>query len=94
MITKAVQIQYITFKPLNGGHPGFLAEDPKNHTNLAVCVWEKGGGVCARQGLPWAMCDGLDNMCRQAMFAGLIPIFKLLLFLFRFLLAGCEALSR
>ena len=59
-------------------------------------VWvEGGGGACARQGLPWAMCDGLDNMCKQAMFAGLIPTFQaLLLFLFRFILAGCEALSR
>ena len=39
-------------------------------------VWER-GGYGPGQGLPPAMCDGLDRMCKQATYAGLIPTFKL-----------------
>ncbi len=76
MITKAAEFSYNTFKPLNRGHPCFLAEDTENYPNLVVGVGE-GGGYGPRQGLPRAMCDGLDRMCKQATHAGLIPTFKL-----------------
>ncbi len=48
----------------------------KSHKFGSVCG-RRGGEYGPRQGLPWAMCDGLDKLCKQAMFAGLIPTFKL-----------------
>jgi len=46
-------------------------------TQIWQWAWEKGGGYGPRQGLPRAMCDGLDRMCKQQHLLGLIPTFKL-----------------
>ncbi len=54
-----------------------MAEDTEI-TQIWPWVWEKGGGGHGlRHGLPRAMCDGLDRMCKQQHLPGLILTFKL-----------------